>query len=179
MLAGVVQGDRGQIGQRDQPADVTGAEGRFPAPPHLEDTDHLAVDDQRRTEGGAGLLGPGQVVEIVGDDVIAQVVVHLRGLAGGEDMAGQSLPPAHPQVAGIRELIPRTGPHHDLVALAQHHAGDVGVQQTERLVRDSQQRLVQFPGPQDPGGHRSQRLDLGGRPLTARQSLHLRPAGPR
>jgi hypothetical protein len=101
------------------------------------------------------------VVKVVGDQVVAEIVVDLGRLAGGEHQPGQALTTAHPQVGGVRALVAGAAAHEDLVAVPQHDPGDVGRHQAQGLVGHRQQGLVQLPGPQDSAGHDTQRVHLG------------------
>jgi hypothetical protein len=48
--AGVVDGDRGVVGQRDEPPHVALGEHRRPPPPDLQHADELAAQPQRHRE---------------------------------------------------------------------------------------------------------------------------------
>jgi hypothetical protein len=142
---GVVDGDGGHVGQGDHAVHVLLAEPGWPSPPDLEDAEELTVQPQRDGQRRLRLLLLGQRHEVLADLLVGQVVVHLGRLPGEEDQAGHALAALHPQPGRLDHPVPDAGPHPQLVALAQQHAADVGVEQVQRAVADGQQELIQVP----------------------------------
>ena len=153
---GVVEGDRGVIGERVQQRDFVGLEGALGAVRGEQGAHRFAPDDQRHTEQRDELLGDDQAVEVrvVLDEGRGGVVAHpVR--AAGKPAPCRRVPrrsgwPRARKVGGDRAL--RRPGRQPAVRADQREVGEVRADQLVGVVDDRLQDLVEL-------AQRGERLD--------------------
>lgn len=160
---GVVEGDRGVIGERAQQRDLVGLEGPLGAVGGEQGAHRLAPDDQRHAEKRDEFLGPGQAVEvrIVDDEGRAGVVAYPVRALGGQHLAAQ------PHIGRYARRQERGGDRslrcpggQPAVGADQRQVGEVGADQVVGVMDDRLQDLVELAQRGERLGRRVQRRQL-------------------